>query len=118
MDLNFPRGRSGLGLLILRGTVASVILIVVSGHLADCPSTTLSVAAMGAAIFIGIGLFTSLCSALAAVLILAFTLVSHSDPLLGVTLCVLSMAVVLTGGGAYSIDGLLHGRRRITLPRT
>ncbi len=118
MNLSFPRGRSGLGLVILRGTIAAVILIIESAHLVSGWLGALSFLVMGLAILIGLGLLTSLVSALAAVLILALTLVSQSEPLLGATLAALSAAVALMGGGAYSIDGLLHGRRRITLPKT
>lgn len=118
MNFSFPRGRSGLGLLIVRATVAAVILIIASAHLVNGAFGALSVLLMGLAILIGLGLFTSLVSMLAAVLILALTLVSHSEPILGTTLAALSAAVALMGGGAYSIDGLLHGRRRIILPKT
>jgi hypothetical protein len=113
---NYAPGRSGLGLLIQRVTVAAVILIIESSQLTSGWLTILSVAAMGLAVFIGMGLFTSLSSAIEGVLIIAQMPVSHAEPLLWIPLAALCGAIALMGGGAYSIDGLIHGRRRIILP--
>lgn len=105
-------------MLILRGTVTVFILMIESTHLTASWLSTLSVVEMGLAIFIGFGLFTSLSSALTAILIVASTFMSHSELMIRSTLAALSFAIALMGGGAYSIDGLLHGRRRIVLPKT
>jgi hypothetical protein len=117
MLLNFPRGRMGLGLLILRCTVAVVILITESLQLTTGQQTTLSLVLMGLAILIGLGLFTVGSSAIASALIAVFMFASHSELTSNSTVAILCAAVTLMGGGAYSIDEVLHGRRRITLPK-
>ena len=107
----------GLGLLILRCTVAVVILIAESLQLTTGQHTAISVVLVGLAILIGLGLFTVGSSAVVGALIVAFMFVSHSELTMKCTVAILCAAVTLMGGGAYSIDGVLHGRRRITLPK-
>ncbi len=118
MLLSFPRGRSGLGIIVLRITIAAVIPIVESTQLLIGLSSALSVAVMGLAIFVGVGLFTSASSALAAIFIGGLVFMSHSDVVIHLTLAAICTALTLMGGGAYSIDGLLHGQRRIKFPKS
>jgi hypothetical protein len=118
MLLNFPRVRSGLGLLILRGTVAGVVLMLEGTRASNAQSGILSFSVIGLAFLIALGLFTSYASTMTALLIglLAFT--SRSELMVRGIIAALCAALILMGGGAYSIDGLLHGRRRILLPKT
>jgi uncharacterized membrane protein YphA (DoxX/SURF4 family) len=105
-----------MGLLILRVTVAAVVLILESTRVSSGPPSMLSFAAMGSAVLIALGLFTSFASAITAFLIGLMIFTSHSELMFGTMLAALCVALILMGGGAYSIDGLLHGRRRIVLP--
>ena len=118
MLLNVSRGRTGLGLLILRCTVAIVVLIIGNLHLMTGRQTAPSVMLMGLAILIGLGLFTSISSALTGIIIVTLMLTSLSELTVNCTLAMLCIAVTLMGAGAYSIDGVLHGARRITLPKS
>jgi hypothetical protein len=120
MLLNFSRGRTGLGLLILRCTVAVVVLVIGGLHLTTGRQTEPSVVVvlMGLAILIGLGLFTSVSSALAGILIVILMFASQAELTINSALAMLCLAITLMGGGAYSIDGLLHGGRKITLPKS
>ena len=104
MLLNFPRGRSGLGLLILRITAAGAIVAFESTQLIRGPSGILSLATIASAILMALGLFTSLSSAIAALLIVALFFVLHSDLMIRTTIAALSVGLSMMGGGAYSID--------------
>jgi hypothetical protein len=106
-----------MGLLILRCTIAVVLLIPENLHATPGRLNPLSIAIMGLAILLGLGLFTSVSSAFAGILIVILMFMSHSVLTINTILAMLCAAVTLMGGGAYSIDGLLHGRRRITLPK-
>jgi hypothetical protein len=117
MLLNFSHSRTGLGLLILRGT-AAVGLLIESLYRTTGRLSSLSVVIMVLAILIGLGYFTSVSAALAGSLIVALIFVSRSEPITSSGLAALCAAVALLRAGAYSVDGLFHGRRRITMPKT
>jgi hypothetical protein len=118
MMLNFPRGRSGLGLLILRVSAAMIIIVLESDQQSmGGASSILSFAAIVLAILMAIGLFTSVSSATSALLVVTLFFVSHSELITRTTIAALSVSLSLMGGGAYSIDGLIHGRRRIFVPK-
>jgi uncharacterized membrane protein YphA (DoxX/SURF4 family) len=118
MLLNFSRGRSGLGLVMLRVTVAGVIIAFESNQSMGGPSSILSFAAIAVAILIALGFFTSLSSAIVALLVVTSLFVSHSGRMANLIIAALCVSLSMLGGGAYSIDGLLHGRRRIIVPKT
>jgi uncharacterized membrane protein YphA (DoxX/SURF4 family) len=93
------------------------ILIFECTHLRNGNSTPVSVAAMGLAILVGVGLFTSISSAAVAVCLAILTLKAQSDFLIRGALAALCTAVAFLGSGSYSIDGLLRRRRTIVLPK-
>lgn len=109
----FPDGRAGAGLLLLRLAVAGSGLSIVSAArispawlLACCLLISVPVAA---------GVLTRALAALgAAALPVAFAQVSVPETIALHVVC--SIALVLTGPGAYSIDSALFGRRQIVLP--
>ena len=116
--LNFPRGRSGLGLLILRVSAGVLIIALESGQQSmGGASGIISFAALVFAILMALGLFTSFSSATVALLVVRLFFVSHSELMTRTTIAALSVSLSLMGGGAYSIDGLIHGRRRIFVPK-
>jgi hypothetical protein len=118
MMLNFPRGRSGLGLLILRVSAAVIIIVLESDQQSmGGAASFLSFAAIVFAILMALGLFTSVSSATVALLVVTLFFVSHSELMTRTTIAALSASLSLMGGGAYSVDGLIHGRRRIFVPR-
>ena len=117
MLLNFPRGRSGIGLLILRVTAAWGIIAFESSQLTGGFIGILSFASILLAILIALGLFTSLTSAIVALLLTILSFITHAELAISTTIVALSISLSMMGAGAYSIDGLIHGRRRIIVPK-
>jgi len=107
-----------VGLLMLRVAAAMLILVtageqIMNGRL-SIPSLLLTLLA----IFIGLGLFTTPASSLAALLNIGLYLGLHDAPLLiTITIAEVCIALSMMGAGAYSLDALLFGYRRVTLPR-
>jgi hypothetical protein len=118
MMLNFPRGRLGLGLLVLRVSAAVTIIALESNQQSmGGASSVISFFAMVFAILMALGLFTSFSSATVALLVSTLFLVSHSELVTKTMIAALSISLSLMGGGAYSIDGITHGQRRIFVPK-
>lgn len=105
---SFPPGRSGQGLLILRGVVALLLLL--------CSTSGVHGAVVhgvgaGVATLILVGLCTRW-AALAALALILASVAWTTGPLL---LASLALAVALTGPGSLSVDAGLFGRRNIRL---
>ena len=115
MPSSFPRGVLGLGLLTLRVTVAIAVIILGSRQLASGPFSVISLAAIVLAMLVTVGLFTSGSSAILGFLMLFLCFLSHTGFLIMTILAALCASLSMTGAGAYSIDGLLHGKQRIIL---
>jgi len=75
---------------------------------------------IGAGILLLIGLWTPVAGTLAAIIkvSIAFSrFFSHSgDPWIAIIQAVLGAALAMLGPGAWSIDALLFGRKRIDIP--
>src|SRR4029077_9756097 len=121
----FPVGWPGVGLLLLRATVG-VSLAVQSGVcLADLEHVTWTQWALGAnalltAAALLLGFLTPLAAGMAGAggVGLALSLLPWAESSLVcrvpfVTVVVMSVAVILIGPGAYSLDARLFGRREI-----
>jgi uncharacterized membrane protein YphA (DoxX/SURF4 family) len=115
--LNFPRGRSGVGLLIARLTVSSLLLEIAINNLLLGYASVASYAIMILSLFVCFGLFTPIVCSIAALLTMALFLLVHNDPIVVNTatasLCVM---LALVGAGAYSVDARLFGQRRVIWP--
>lgn len=119
----FAGGWPGLGLLLLRLlTAAALIRFGIAGVLAG-PSLTiviLQIMGIGAGVLLLAGLWTPVAGTLAAivkVLIAVSRFSSHSgDPWIALIQAVLGTALAMLGPGAWSIDSLLFGRKRIDIP--
>jgi hypothetical protein len=112
--LNFPRGHSGLGLMLLRITASGLLVDIACNHLIQGDASVLSVSIVILAIFLTLGLFTVAASGLAAVLIIALSLLIHQEALAASTVTAsVCVALALLGAGAYSIDACLFGQRRV-----
>jgi len=114
--VSFPRGRSGLGLLVLR--IVTTVLIVAAGarDLIYGQGGFFSFLAALLAILVALGLFTTASAAVAAMLTVALYVdLRNASPLLVATTDAVCLALALTGAGAYSLDSLLFGQRRVTL---
>jgi putative oxidoreductase len=119
----FASGWPGLGLLLLRLlTAVALIHFGIAGVLA-APSLAiviLQITGIAAGVLLLIGLWTPVAGTLAAVvkvLIALSRFSSHSgDPWIAIIQAVLGTALAMVGPGAWSIDALLFGRKRIDIP--
>lgn len=113
----FPTGRPGVGLLLLRCSVAIALLMEGLSHRQD-PRSWMQVAA---ALLLSITLFAGYLTPLAAAFALLFhallwsRLGAGTAAIAGVVSLDL-IAVALLGPGAYSIDSALFGRRIVVAP--
>jgi uncharacterized membrane protein YphA (DoxX/SURF4 family) len=104
--------------MLLRITASGLLMTVACENLSRGDTSVLSVSAIVLAIFLMLGLFTRAASCLAAVLIVALSLLVHQQSLAAsaaaLAVCV---SLALLGAGAYSIDAQLFGQRRVVWPR-
>ena len=112
----FPSGWPGLGLVLLRMSVAVPVLLDAHDTHKELPGLVLIALIMLSAI-LSVGFLTPM----VAVLILAVRLVDHTTFGAGseetVCMTILSaLALAMLGPGAYSIDARRFGRRVVVLP--
>ena len=125
----FPDGWPGLGLLILR--IALAFSGVDQAFRTVTASSLESLAACSLALFAGLtgialltGFFTPIAGAFASLnyLVIGIALfvstgaISQSDAASTLDRFVMSLALVLLGPGAFSLDARLFGRREIIIP--
>jgi hypothetical protein len=112
----FPTGGPGIALLLLRISVAAMLLIVASrGGTTASPLLCLGAIVLSAALCLG--LLTPIAAALCcAIDLISLFGIAGADVRI-VTLSALNAAALaLIGPGAYSIDAHLFGRRVVHLP--
>ncbi len=108
----FPRGGAGTGLFVLRvSAIASLhTLVNMAGHWA----VTVLISALGVGLLVG--LMTPAVSALSiASMLVLFILGDRVPDLASVTLLLQSIALILLGPGAYSMDARMYARRIIAV---
>lgn len=116
----FPNGWPGKGLLVLRLTVAALLIRdgICAFELAPLAvSSLLTEAAALAGIFLLLGLWTPLAALLLAAAELALLPFANSDLRTVVLYAAIGFSLALLGPGNWSIDAVLFGRIRIDLPK-
>ena len=131
----FPRDSQGIGLILLRGLLASLLVLQAGvptsvDHTlirAGGSAATAAVLSIGiAAVLVAAGFRTRaicLCVSITYGLIWTAVVKPMSLPLsweglasLELCITVIGVAIVCTGPGAYSVDACLYGRREIVIP--
>jgi len=113
---SYPRNLGGIALLLLRSSVGLLLLSCVH---AECPNEaprTLSIAAMIMCVGLALGILTPFVSGSA---LLGGIALLASEPayisIATIATLLLCATISILGGGAYSLDAALFGRRRIIL---
>lgn len=112
---SFPHGGPGLGLLLLRLTVAMQLL---TGACAAAPLPWWQLALfILLVLLLTLGMLTPVAAAVSVLyqLICLSQAALHEAPALA-TAILTAIALVLLGPGAYAADARLFGRRRVLLP--
>lgn len=117
----FPEGLPGLGLLVLRLTVAGTIQFLTLSFYYDLITSTfrgwlIGVVSIVFSASMFAGLLTPVISALIFICGIAFVIVSPGDVV--IYLVILSFVIILLGPGAYSVDARLFGWREILVSRS
>ena len=114
----FPSGWPGAGLLVLRLAAGIPLLLGGGSESRGVPEATLFVvhmAAIGAGIFLLVGLWTPFVGALQAMLELWIVLSRGAGDGIHLLLAALGVSLIMLGPGAWSIDAQLFGRKRIEI---
>lgn len=111
----FPQGPPGIGLLLLRVSVA-VALLVDGGLAGALPGGAWPAIVLAAALCLGV--LTPIVATICGVAGIAVLLGVDGDGIaaLAVIAALAATALALLGPGAYSLDARLFGRRLLALP--
>jgi putative oxidoreductase len=112
----FPSSWPAAGLLLLRLAVGlPLILDALPSLTAFTVATWVRVPAALSAVLLLVGLWTPIASAAQVVLEAAFILLGTGPLDVHLTRAVIGVSLALLGPGAWSVDSLLYGRKRINL---
>lgn len=114
----FPPGGPGVGLLVLRISMAATFVSIVADRTDISAIHPLFVGALVIALCLAVGFLTPYLSFVVCVyaLVNLFGASTHLDVLLLASLLLNSAALALLGPGAYSVDARLFGRRLVVVP--
>jgi uncharacterized membrane protein YphA (DoxX/SURF4 family) len=115
----FAGGWPGIGLLLIRLVVGSVLLVRAGAQLWSDPPlpTTLTAASRtGSGLLLAAGLWTPLAGAAVAVIEILQILTSDQDVLVCLLAGTIGGALAMLGPGRWSVDAQLFGWKRIEAP--
>jgi hypothetical protein len=112
----FAGGSPGIGLLILRLVLGSVLVVRASFKLWSDPPLTLTIASvilLAGAILLILGLWTPIVGTMVALVELWKILTLPGDKWVWLLLGTISVAVAMLGPGLWSVDARLFGWKRV-----
>ena len=115
----FANGWPGLGLLVQRLVVGTVLMCSAAANLRtalDGPEIFSQIGAVCSGILLVAGLWTPISGVLLAGLESWMTFSGAGDRWLSLLLAALGLTLAMIGPGAWSVDALLFGRKRIRPP--
>jgi uncharacterized membrane protein YphA (DoxX/SURF4 family) len=114
----FPTGREGIALLILRISLATMLIVNGFPHLEPISPRWGFACLVILAVPLCLGLLTPVLSGVCCLISLATLWTgSGSAPLYLILLILNATALAILGPGAYSLDARMFGRRRLIFPR-
>jgi putative oxidoreductase len=116
----FANGWPGRGLILLRLLTAFVLFYSAITHLDQVtPPTLIVLQMMGAAVgvLVLLGLWTPIAGILVTALELGIAFFFAGSPLISIVAATLGATLAMIGPGAWSIDAILFGRKRIATPK-
>jgi hypothetical protein len=111
----FPSGWPGVALLLVRVAVGLVTILVVCRPLPAAPTWSF-VVALAIALGLSLGIFTPFVAVACLLVQFACWAIVGGDLLLRLVALLVTIALVLLGPGAYSIDARWFGRQLVTFP--
>ena len=115
----FAGGRPGLGLLLMRLVVGSVLLVRVGPQLWNdqrLPTAFASLPLAGSGVLLLAGLWTPLAGTVVALIEISRILTIDTDPVVCLLAGTIAGALAMLGPGRWSVDAQLFGWRRIDAP--
>ena len=108
----FPQGGPGVALLLLRVSVAAILLMNAASYLNVSSLRLLFACVVLASVSLGVGFLTPYLSVIACAAATANLLLGPgSGDLIHITPVIDALALAIIGPGAYSVDARLFGRR-------
>ena len=114
----FPLGGPGIGLLLLRVSVAATFVLMLANRTGVSSFHSLFAGALVVSLCLTVGVLTPYLSFVVCVCALLNLAGTHNrvDGLMSASLILNAAALALLGPGAYSVDARLFGRRVVVVP--